>query len=76
MSGLALLDKAGWGPLGSGEDQTHPEFIGVVGVVLLICVPIVWGLLRRQAGLPWRGAPTVERARASRIRQLRRPKVQ
>ena len=31
MSGLALLDKAGWGPLGSGEDETHPEFIGAVG---------------------------------------------
>jgi len=60
MSGLALLDKAGWGPLGSGEDQTHPEFIALVGVALLICVPIVWGLLRRQAGLPWRGTPTVE----------------
>jgi hypothetical protein len=59
MSGLALLDKAGWGPLGSGEDETHPIFIGLVGIVLLAVVPIVWGLLRRQAGLPWRGTPTV-----------------
>jgi uncharacterized membrane protein YfcA len=59
MSGLALLDKAGWGPLGSGEDDTHPVFIGLVGVALLVAVPIVWGLLRKQAGLSWRGTPTV-----------------
>ena len=25
MSGLALLDKSGWSPLGAGEDQTHPS---------------------------------------------------
>ena len=31
MSGLALLDKAGWAPLGAGEDQTHPVFIALVG---------------------------------------------
>ena len=24
VSGLALLDKAGWAPLGAGENQTHP----------------------------------------------------
>jgi uncharacterized membrane protein YfcA len=59
MSGLALLDKAGWGPLGSGEDQTHPVLIAVVGVVLLAAVPIVWGILRRGVGLPMFGAPTV-----------------
>lgn len=59
MSGLALLDKAGWAPLGAGEDETHPIFIGVVGVVLLAVVPIVWGFLRRGVGLPMFGAPTV-----------------
>ena len=33
MSGVALLDKAGWAPLGAGEDETHPILIGVVGIV-------------------------------------------
>ena len=59
ISGLALLDKAGWGPLGAGEDETHPIFIGLVGVALLVLVPLVWGLLRRQVGLPAFGTPTV-----------------
>jgi uncharacterized membrane protein YfcA len=60
MSGLALLDKAGWGPLGAGEDETYPVLIAVVGIVLLVAVPVVWALLRRQLGLPLRGKPTVE----------------
>jgi uncharacterized membrane protein YfcA len=59
MSGVALLDKAGWAPLGAGEDQTHPVLIGVIGLVMLIVVPLVWGLLRKQQGLPMFGAPTV-----------------
>ena len=59
MSGVALLDKAGWGPLGSGEDETHPVLIGGIGLVMLVVVPFVWGLLRRQQGLPMFGAPTV-----------------
>jgi uncharacterized membrane protein YfcA len=59
MSGLALLDKAGWGPLGSGEDQTHPILIGIVGIAMLALVPLVWGFLRRGVGLPMFGAPTV-----------------
>ena len=28
MSGVALLDKAGWAPLGAGEHDTHPMLIG------------------------------------------------
>ena len=60
MSGLALLDKAGWAPLGAGEDETHPKLIALVGVVLLFLVPFVWGLLRRSVGLPMFGTPTVE----------------
>jgi hypothetical protein len=59
MSGLALLDKAGWAPLGAGEDDTHPLFIASVGLVLLIAVPFVWGALRKQLGMPMFGAPTV-----------------
>jgi uncharacterized membrane protein YfcA len=59
MSGVALLDKAGWGPLGAGDDETHPILIGIIGLGMLVVVPFVWGLLRRQQGLPMFGAPTV-----------------
>jgi len=57
MSGVALLDKAGWAPL--GKDETHPVLIGVVGLVMVVLVPLVWGLLRRSEGLPMFGTPTV-----------------
>jgi uncharacterized membrane protein YfcA len=59
MSGLALLDKSGWAPLGAGDDQTHPVLITLSGIVLVFAVPVVWGLLRRGVGLPMFGAPTV-----------------
>jgi uncharacterized protein len=65
MSGLALLDKAGWAPLGSGEDQTHPKLIAGVGIVMLFLVPLVWGLLRHSVGLPMTGKPTVEQIEES-----------
>ena len=57
MSGVALLDKAGWAPL--GEDETHPVLIAMIGLVMVVLVPLVWGLLRRQQGLPMFGTPTV-----------------
>ncbi|MBA2954547.1 TSUP family transporter [Nocardioides sp. MAH-18] len=57
MSGVALLDKAGWAPL--GEDETHPMLIAGVGVAMLVFVPLIWGLIRRTQGLPMFGAPTV-----------------
>jgi uncharacterized membrane protein YfcA len=60
MSGLALLDKSGWAPLGAGDDQTHPLAITLFGVLLVFAVPVVWGFLRRGVGLPMFGAPTVE----------------
>jgi len=59
MSGLALLDKAGWAPLGAGEDQTHPVLIALTGVAMLVVLPFVWGLIRRTQGLPMFGSPTV-----------------
>ena len=40
MSGVALLDKAGWAPLGAGEEDTHPMLIGVVGLGMLLLVPL------------------------------------
>ncbi len=59
MSGVALLDKAGWAPLGAGEHETHPGLIALVGVVMLLLLPVVWGVLRRTTGLPMFGAPTL-----------------
>jgi uncharacterized protein len=59
MSGVALLDKAGWPPLGAGEDETHPMLIAGVGFAMLVLIPLIWGVLRTQAGLPAFGAPTV-----------------
>ena len=59
MSGIALLDKAGWGPLGAGEHETYPKLIGLVGVAMLLLVPLAWGVLRRTTGLPFFGAPTL-----------------
>jgi uncharacterized protein len=59
MSGVALLDKAGWAPLGAGEDDTHPMLIAGVGLGMIVLVPLLWGLLRKEQGLPMFGAPTV-----------------
>ena len=59
MSGIALLDKAGWAPLGAGEDETHPLLIAGIGVAMLVLVPLVWGVLRKSQGMPMFGAPTV-----------------
>jgi hypothetical protein len=57
MSGVALLDKSGWAPL--GKDETHPILIGVIGLAMLALVPLIWGLVRKTQGLPMFGAPTV-----------------
>jgi uncharacterized membrane protein YfcA len=59
MSGVALLDKAGWAPLGAGEDETSPVLVAVVGLVMVVLVPLVWGFVRRTQGLPMFGSPTV-----------------
>jgi uncharacterized protein len=59
MSGVALLDKAGWAPLGAADDDTHPMLVGLVGLLVLGLLPLVWGVLRRTTGLPMFGAPTL-----------------
>jgi len=59
MSGVALLDKSQWGPLGSGEDQTYPMLVAGIGIALLFLVPLVWGAIRKTEGLPMFGAPYV-----------------
>jgi uncharacterized membrane protein YfcA len=73
MSGIALLDKAGWPPL--GEDTTHPVFIAFIGLAMVVLVPIVWGLLRRQQGLPMFGAPTVAELEGEKPRHGQTAKV-
>ncbi|WP_170970120.1 sulfite exporter TauE/SafE family protein [Nocardioides jishulii] len=60
MSGVALLDKAGWGPLGAGADETNPMLVAYVGLAMVVVVPLVWGVVRRTVGLPMFGTPTVE----------------
>lgn len=59
MSGVALLDKAGWAPLGAGEDETHPMLIAGIGLFVVIVLPIVWGFIRKTQGLPMFGSPTI-----------------
>jgi hypothetical protein len=71
MSGIALLDKAGWAPLGAGDDQTHPFLIFGIGVAMLVLVPIIWGFLRKTEGLPFMGSPTV----AEIERETPRPRI-
>lgn len=59
MSALALLDKAGWAPLGSGEHDTHPMLVALVGLLLIALLPLVWGSVRLATGLPMFGSPTL-----------------
>ena len=63
MSGVALLDKAGWAPLGAGEDETHPMLIAGRRPGMVVLVPLVWGLIRTTQGLPMFGSPDRRRAR-------------
>src|SRR3978361_433859 len=64
MSGLALLDKAGWAPLGARDDQTHAKLIAAIGLAMLFLIPFVWGLLRRSMGLPMFDGPLRRRGSA------------
>jgi uncharacterized membrane protein YfcA len=73
MSGVALLDKAGWAPLGSGSDNTHPVFVALVGLAMVVLGPVVWGLVRRTEGLPMFGAPTVAELEGERSRRTPPP---
>src|SRR5690242_11868098 len=69
MSGLALLDKAGWAPLGAGENQTHPVLIVVAGLVTLVAVSVVWGLIRKHEGLPMFRKPRVRRSTPAAVQE-------
>ena len=58
ISGLALLDEAGWAPL--GENSTHPLLVTGIGLVMLGVIPLIWGLLRKREGLPLFGEPPAD----------------
>jgi uncharacterized membrane protein YfcA len=62
MSGVALLDKAGWAPL--GVEETHP-----------MLMPLIGGLLRKEQGLPMFGAPTVAELEGEYRPRSRTPKT-
>lgn len=57
VSGLALLDKAGFPLL--GRNSTHPILIAMIGVAMIVVMPFGWGLVRRGVGLPMFGRPTM-----------------
>ena len=59
MSGVALLDKAGWAPLGAGPEETYPLLVVAVGLTMLVLVPLAWGAVRHATGLPVFGRPTL-----------------
>jgi uncharacterized protein len=47
MSGLALLEKARWVPLGAGVDHSHPKTIALLGILMLCLAPLISMLVRR-----------------------------
>ncbi|MGC2714249.1 MAG: sulfite exporter TauE/SafE family protein [Pseudolabrys sp.] len=47
MSGLALLEKAGWLVLGAGDDRSHPKTIALIGILMLCLAPFLSMLVRR-----------------------------
>ncbi|WP_418064059.1 sulfite exporter TauE/SafE family protein [Pimelobacter simplex] len=59
MSGVALLFKAGLHPFGEGHETAEALVVAGIGIAMLVLVPLVWGLIRRQHDLPMFGAPTV-----------------
>jgi len=73
MSGVALLFKAGVHPFGEGQETAEALTVAALGVVLLVLVPLVWGVLRKQHGLPMFGAPTVAELESFGDRRHRRP---
>src|SRR5438045_7328630 len=46
MSGLALLEKAGWLVLGAGDDHAHPTTIALIGILMLCLAPFLSMLVR------------------------------
>ena len=59
MTGIAIGDKPAGGPLGAGEDDTHPFLVVTAGLLTVVLLPLVWGLLRLATGLPMFGSPAL-----------------
>jgi uncharacterized protein len=59
MSGLALLEKAGWLVLGTGDDHSHPTTIALIGILMLCLAPFLSMLVRRSLASPRRREPHV-----------------
>ena len=68
MSGVALLDKAGWAPLGAGEDETHPVLIAGIGLAMLVAGPAGLGPAAQGAGPADVRRPDRRRARGPGVR--------
>ncbi|WP_436698014.1 sulfite exporter TauE/SafE family protein [Nocardioides sp. BYT-33-1] len=75
MSGVALLFKAGLHPFGEGHETLEAMLVAGIGIAMLVLVPFVWGLLRRQHGLPMFGAPTVAEIESFGSRERRRART-
>ena len=59
MSGLALLEKAGWLVLGAGDDHSHPKTIALIGILMLCLAPFLSMLVRRSLASPGVAKPHV-----------------
>lgn len=59
VSGVALLGKAGWTPLLDSKGEFNPMLAAYAGLIMIVIVPMVWGLIRKTEGLPMFGAPFV-----------------
>ncbi|MCR1786234.1 sulfite exporter TauE/SafE family protein [Nocardioides carbamazepini] len=75
MSGVALLFKAGLHPFGEGHETLEAMLVAAIGVAMLVLVPFVWGLLRKQHGLPMFGAPTVAEIESFGSRERKRART-
>jgi uncharacterized membrane protein YfcA len=51
ISGLALMDKAGWVSLGATDGETHPKTIALLGLIMLLLAPFLRAVLQRRIGL-------------------------
>ena len=51
ISGLALIDKAGWVSLGATDGETHPKTIALLGLIMLLLAPFLRAVLQRSIGL-------------------------
>ncbi len=70
MSAVALLQKAHQGPFATYD---NPMLVVAVGLAMVVLLPVVWGVLRKQQGLPMFGAPYVYELEYGRRSRMRSP---